>query len=649
MTSSVRKEFPRLPLDGKIDLTYRCNNNCRHCWLWLPPGAPQGRDELSFGELRRIVDEARQMGCQAWAISGGEPMLRPDFPEIFDYVTRKAVRYSLNTNGALITPDIARLMARRGEKMVAVYGATAGVHDDVTRTPGSFQATMRGFAYLKEAKAGFTVQIIPMRQNYHQYGQMLELAESLSPHYRVGASWLYLSACGSVARNREIADQRLDAATVVVLDPPNPASELLEATGPGATAPACRSSVQGDDRLFASCIAARRDFHIDPYGKMTFCCFVKDPALRFDLHAGSFRQAWDEFIPSLAEKVRGGQEYLQNCGSCDLRQDCHWCAVYGHLEYGRFSAKVDYLCQVAQKTHNFKRAWKMENVRYYQIAGITIQLAADFPFREDTFAPKFAQFRVDGPGPDTVSYQLKSPVPTRSELRLGREVYRRPPWAICRQSRSWAYLGIAPGEDELELHSLAIFGPDHSSGTIYRPSEYFQAGNLQALITAPTDQIVLAPLLAERQGCILHASGIIMDGKGLLFVGHSEAGKSTMLKILRDHGEVLCDDRIIVRRWPEGFRIHGTWSHGELPDVSPAGAPLAAMIFLDKATTNELIPITDKVERLSRLLSHVVKPVVTADWWEKTLALAGRIAVEVPIYRLRFDMSGQVVGLLKQL
>ena len=61
---------------------------------------------------------------------------------------------------------------------------------------------MRGFAYLKEAGAGFTVQLIPMRDNYHQFDEMVQLAQSLSPHYRIGAAWLYLSACGSAAAKR---------------------------------------------------------------------------------------------------------------------------------------------------------------------------------------------------------------------------------------------------------------------------------------------------------------------------------------------------------------------------------------------------------------------------------------------------------------
>jgi hypothetical protein len=256
---------------------------------------------------------------------------------------------------------------------------------------------------------------------------------------------------------------------------------------------------------------------------------------------------------------------------------------------------------------------------------------------------------VDGPGADTISIRLVPAVPALSDFRLGHEVYRRPPWAIYQQRDAWIYLGISPAEEGHDPRPVALFNQDHSEGTIYRRADLFERGQLGSLTTFPSDQILLARLLADRQGCYLHASGIVVDGKGLLFVGHSEAGKSTMLKMLRGHGEILCDDRIIVRRWPDGFRVHGTWSHGELPDVSPASAPLAAILFLEKATANELIPITDTRERLGGVLSHVVKPLTTADWWEKTLALAGEIVAEAPAYRLRFDQSGRVIDLLKQL
>ena len=72
-------------------------------------------------------------------------------------------------------------------------------------------------------------------------------------------------------------------------------------------------------------------------------------------------------------------------------------------------------------------------------------------------------------------------------------------------------------------------------------------------------------------------------------------------------------------------------------------------MFLEKAPANELVPMTNKGERFAQVLSYVIRPLVTADWWENILALADKIAQEVPAYRLRFDKSGAVVDLMKHL
>jgi MoaA/NifB/PqqE/SkfB family radical SAM enzyme len=638
--------LPRLPLEGSVDLTYRCNSNCRHCWLRIPSDAQEKENELSFEEIRRIVDEARKMGCRKWSISGGEPMLRPDFAGAFDYITANSISYTLNTNGALITPKIAHLMKRKGAKMVVLYGATADVHDHITRNPGSFEATMAGFAYLKEAGAGFTVQIIPMRDNYHQFKEMVKLAESLSKHYRIGAAWLYLSACGDPEINKEILQQRLPPKEVVELDKPDLFYEEQVNTGTGN----CYTKPERNDCFFASCIANRCNFHIDPYGQATFCCFIKDPGFRYDLRKGSFQDCWERFIPSLANKVKFTEEYLQNCGSCELRRHCRSCPVYGYLEHRRFTAKVDYLCAVAKENQKYKQDWLKNHRRYFKIADMTIQVDSGLPITETTFHPKFKIFAVDRPGDDTISIRHHFSLPDLEGKDLGREVYRKAPWAIYKKDGSWVYLGISPTQGDKTLHRVAVFNQEHTAARIYNDrDEAFLKGDLHSLTLFATDQILLARILADRAGFYLHSCGVNFSGKGLLFVGHSEAGKSTMATILKEKAEILCDDRIIVRRKPEGFRIYGTWSHGDVPDISASSASLQAILFLEKAKENRLVPLSDKKEITKRLLSCLIKPLLTADWWEKTLPLIEKISYEVPSYMLQFDKSGGVVDLLKQL
>jgi MoaA/NifB/PqqE/SkfB family radical SAM enzyme len=634
------QDGPRLPLEGSIDLTYRCNNTCRHCWVSVPANSPEREKELTFNEITRIVDEARAMGCRRWAISGGEPMLRPDFPEIFDYMTAKCASYSLNTNGTLINPHIARLMKRKGTKMVALYGATAKVHDHITRTPGSFEAVMQGFTYLREAGAGFAVQIVPMKHNYRQLNDMIRLAESLSPLWRIGASWLHLSASGDSKRNREIARQRLDPRDVIDLDKPDLSAENTEQ---------CHHA-KDDGRLFASCIAGRRDFHVDPYGQMTFCSFVKDAALRYDLKRGSFPEAWDVFIPSLVEKMTGGKEYDENCRYCALRGDCLWCPVFGYLEHRRFPAKVDYLCSVARENRKRKETGQRDHRRYYQIAGVTIQMESDLPITETTFSPKFKCFQTTGSGEDTITLRHCFSLPDLNPQHLGVEVYRKAPWAIYRKGDSWIYVGISPAPQDGDVHIVAVFNHDHSHATIYHgepQKELYIQGNLHSLTLFPTDQILLARVLADRGGCYLHSAGVILDNKGLLFVGHSDAGKSTMATMLKGKAEILCDDRIIVRDEPEGFRIYGTWSHGDVADVSANAAPLSALLFLKKSDRNCLVPIEDKREKFRKLLPYLIKPLETRDWWDRMLGLTQRIISSAPCYSLEFDKSGGVIELLR--
>jgi hypothetical protein len=472
---------------------------------------------------------------------------------------------------------------------------------------------------------------------------MERLAQSLSPYWRVGAAWLFLSANGDSEKNREIMRQRLDPEDVVAVDKPDMSDD-------GGIRSSTRCHSREEDRLFASCIAYRQAFHIDPYGHMAICLYIKDPSLRYELRKGSFEKGWEQFIPNIADRIIGGREFMENCGACDLRKDCRWCPVYGYLEHRRFSARVEYLCAVARQSRRFKDNWKKNHRRYYQIAGVTVQVDSDLPITDTTFHPKFKHFEVDGPGEDNIIIKHHFDLPDLKGRNLGKEIYRKPPWAIYKNLGSWLYLGFSSPPAEKNYHSVAVINDDHTRTRIFTKNiseKIYSKGNLNSLTLFPSDQILLARLLADRQGCYFHSSGVILGGKGLLFMGHSGAGKSTIVKVFKGKAEILCDDRIIVRKQPEGFKIYGTWSHGEVPDVSAGAALLRAILFLEKGSENRIVPLDDKKVAIRKLLGCLIKPLVTADWWEKMLSLMESIVRGVPCYTLYFDKSGMVVDLLR--
>jgi len=117
--------------------------------------------------------------------------------------------------------------------------------------------------------------------------------------------------------------------------------------------------------------------------------------------------------------------------------------------------------------------------------------------------------------------------------------------------------------------------------------------------------------------------------------------------MMKNRATILCDDRNIIRKQAGGFKIYGTWSHGDVEDVSSDSADLKAIFFLKHAKENRVKRLEDKTMILKKLLACLVKSFVTPEWWNQTLALISEIVREVPCYELCFDKSGKVVNLLE--
>ncbi|MCK5313456.1 MAG: radical SAM protein, partial [Desulfobacteraceae bacterium] len=93
----------KTPVSINFELTARCNNNCRHCYINLPENDTDAESlELDIEEIETLADQAVNNGVLWCLITGGEPLLRDDFPEIFLMLRKKGLLVSVFTNACLI-------------------------------------------------------------------------------------------------------------------------------------------------------------------------------------------------------------------------------------------------------------------------------------------------------------------------------------------------------------------------------------------------------------------------------------------------------------------------------------------------------------------------------------------------------------------
>jgi len=292
------------------------------------------------------------------------------------------------------------------------------------------------------------------------------------------------------------------------------------------------------------------------------------------------------------------------------------------------------------------------NIKYYQVAGITVQVNSDFPISENTFHPKFKLFEVAGPGEDNIIIQHHFHLPDNlKDLSIyGNPIYQKDWWKVFKPNGSWIYKYNPVSEEESGYPVIGLFNNSHTAIKIFIPDineTQYKKGNFNALTLFNSDQILFSKLLCFQKGLILHANGFDIHGNGVLITGESGAGKSTLSKMLKKKGfKILCDDRMFIKRKDEFF-IYGNWCHGTVPDFSSTNAPLKAILFLEKSKNNLIQKINSKNELFQRLINSVVKPFLGREEWDSTLKTLEEIIDCTGCYKIKFDLSGEVCELIE--
>jgi len=325
----------RIPLYGTLELTWRCNFRCVHCYQ---DGLRDRHRELSTSEWMALMDELADLGCTFLVLTGGEAMVRKDFAQLYRHAAERGFVVTVFSNGSMIGDDILALWATLPPRKVEItlYGMSAETYQAVTGQPDGFAQAMSALDRLLELGIRVELKAPAMRPLLKDLPAMALLARSRGVDFRMDPG-LFPRLDG----NRSPLAHRLSPAEVVA----------LEAKSPGFTESidACFAEVPLGDRVYR-CGAGSNAFNIDPSGHFEACAISRATSLDWrelgavEAWAGLAQEA--ATVHRSAAPLRGGPGAVDDCGACGARGGCSRCPGKSWLEAGAIQRPVPHYCEV---------------------------------------------------------------------------------------------------------------------------------------------------------------------------------------------------------------------------------------------------------------------------------------------------------------
>lgn len=325
-----------LPLHGTFALTHRCNFRCVHCYI--QPGARPPERELSTVEWLTLAQEAADAGCFSILLTGGEPLLRADFAEIYLGIRKMGIHVMLFTNASRVDEQVIRALQAAPPRLieVTVYGASAETYQRVTGQTEGFDHALRGIALLRQAGLPVRLKTVLMQPNRHDFEAIRALGQPDEPPVRYDAM-IQARFIG----DPDVAALRIPPAEVAQLElaaiPDLPDQWQAQLTRQGAqTAPASAS--------LYTCAAGGISFYVSATGLIQPCVSAVRHGVPYE--PGNLLEAFRACGRSI-RALRAPATYP--CTTCADRIFCGSCPPVAELECGTEDGVCDYACELARE------------------------------------------------------------------------------------------------------------------------------------------------------------------------------------------------------------------------------------------------------------------------------------------------------------
>lgn len=328
----------RIPLNALIEITYKCNVDCIHCYC-QHLNEPVKRQELTTDEWKRVLDELAQLGVLNLTMSGGEIFIRKDFWDIAYHGKKNHFALCFYTNGTMIDEEKAdRLANLKPYKMeMSLLSPVEEMHDLLAQKKGSYQRVMRSCRLLKERNIPFILKTVLLKENVKHTKELWEKAKELGAvkefQFGIGVT---IKNDGSTSPFQHKASQE-ELFEYMTADGPKPFEVFPDQT-------------PEDMKNKSSCGAANNTIAVTPYGDILPC--IQLPIPMGNAREISVVDAWKK-PPQVIDHIRKTEVYgdLPECGDCTISNVCHRCHGLAYLETGRWDAKYPTGCEEAKLTN----------------------------------------------------------------------------------------------------------------------------------------------------------------------------------------------------------------------------------------------------------------------------------------------------------
>ncbi len=304
-----------IPLSVQLDLTYRCNERCIHCYL-----DHEDHGEMTTAEIKNLLDELAEAGVFFLTLSGGEILLRKDFFEILEHARALQFCVKLKTNAVLIRERQADRIRSLGvhSVQISIYSHRPEVHDAITKVPGSLKRSVNAIRFLKAHGLKVIIANVLMLQNIQDYPGVKALAAELgvestidptiTPKMDGDRSILNLNV-DQAALRRVFRDESLVGNVEEFCVPPPKATE--------------------DDMDGLSCSAGHTACYVSPYGDVYPC--VQFPLSTGNVRRSKFLDIW-RHSPEMNEVRSIRARDLTSCSHCTHLVSCTRCPGLAYME-----------------------------------------------------------------------------------------------------------------------------------------------------------------------------------------------------------------------------------------------------------------------------------------------------------------------------